>query len=227
MIFSTRWRVATGAAAIALLAWVPAADAAPRPSAIAVSGGPCMVGHSVPLAGEFNQLYECTDDVWTVVDDLGADASGGAGPVGPTGPQGDPGTLGTLLGGSIGTVVPIDAVTSKDVFRMGGNVITVPTTGSYLVNYSLTVDADNLDASVRCEVRRNETPGSIVAQPVEADVAAAPVQFAGTGFAQLTAGDLVDLACSAPMAGVLSTYRVTRAYITFTQVSQIIESPPA
>jgi len=56
----------------------------------AAPGGPCQSGRSIPLAGEWNQLYECVNNTWTAITAFPS----GTGPQGPAGANGSDGAAG-------------------------------------------------------------------------------------------------------------------------------------
>ena len=120
------------------------------------------------------------------------------GPTGPTGPQGlavtensmsaqntTGDTISVILGG---TVVPLPNNQNLDGFVADGtnSTFTVPTTGTYLLTYNISVTAALLMSS-RVLVNGSEIPSTVFAPAVSA------ANFTATTIVNLTAGDEIEL----------------------------------
>ena len=123
---------------------------------------------------------------------------GPTGPTGPTGPQGLAVTENSMsaqntTGDTIsvildGTVVPLPNNQNLDGFVADGtnSTFTVPTTGTYLLTYNISVTAALLMSS-RVLVNGSEIPSTVFAPAVSA------ANFTATTIVNLTAGDEVEL----------------------------------
>ncbi|MFZ4517036.1 MAG: hypothetical protein ACOYOP_01520 [Microthrixaceae bacterium] len=219
---TTTRNVIGGALLLVLAMAVPAAaTTSTAATIIAEPGGPCLSGYSVPLSGQYNQLYSCVGNRWQVSTGLGTTGATGpqgpAGATGPTGPQGPAGPTGaTGAQGATGSQGPAGAqgpagpalaakgLSTTNAVAFGnaapvpvfGATVLTPTTGTYLANFSVGFTTSAAaPMTVLCELVRNGNTVATVSDARWALPAAAVGTTGGTGWVTVTTGDAVTVAC--------------------------------
>ena len=229
---------AVAAVALVVAFAAPASAGVDQSVPIALPGGPCQTGASIPLAGSLNQLYECVGDKWTPVSDIasagqtgpqgpqgpdgpqgpqGPDGpqgpqgpDGPQGPQGPDGPQGPPGPALAAIGLSNGSGIDFDFNSITSPF--GANNITPPA-GTYVANWSMVISTPfNNDVEARCiiygDISVTNQGGGEV--NLAADEKAT---IAGTGWFTVDGSQGINLGCTdfdgAGLGGVMELSNLT------------------
>ncbi len=206
----------------------PAQDWDINPFSIARSGEPCQSGASLPLAGQYGQLYKCENDKWVAAASLGGSTPGPAGPqgpkgdTGPTGPAGPTGATGATgatgpagpalatYGLSEGSQVIFDFNAFTSPFGAGG---VTPAAGTYMANWSMVISTPlGSPVEARCVLL---APTTVTTQGGgEADLAADElVTVSGTGWVTVDGATAVNVNCTdadgAGLGGVMQVSNLT------------------
>ncbi len=226
----------------------PAQDWDITPYSVARSGEPCRTGISLPLAGQYGQLYKCVADKWVATADLGGGATGPAGPqgpkgdtgatgpagpqgpkgdtgaTGPTGPQGPTGPAGadgTAVGYHKETTIPIHVTNSlTELFQSPDSPMSV-SAGTYAVSMTGSVLSTTSGAAVEqatCNFTVNG-PGSGV--PIDFSLNSSPWRDTVSDSTTITVGSAAQIGYHCRTSDAAHTFDFNNAKLTAIELASL------